>query len=219
MFYRLESPNYNQLGRGTPRSFVDYGWWIISIPLAKLLIEGVMSRAAPPRLAVTDARATRQLKAACVTQMAVLIASGSVVCALWWLCPLWLRVSTQALLQSTLAAAESSDVKETDSRSASALLSAESEHLATQGKKSLPNHLLSSALWSNAGLARNQVSWLKHGMAKTRGTQSRGTLLLFSNGVYCYCIQCLHQVRVRPLKTGIASFEYFLLYRKTSTTG
>lgn len=39
-----------------------------------------MSRAAPPRLAETDARATQQLKAACVAQIAAFVTSGSVVC-------------------------------------------------------------------------------------------------------------------------------------------
>lgn len=94
-FTDWKAPDYNQLCRGTPGSFVDDGWWIISIPLEKLLIEGVMSLAAPPRLAVTDARATHQLKAACVAQIAVFVTSGSVVCSLWWLCLLWLRISTR----------------------------------------------------------------------------------------------------------------------------
>lgn len=47
-FTNWKAPDYNQLCRGTPGSFVDYGWCIISIPLAKLLIEGVMSQAAHP---------------------------------------------------------------------------------------------------------------------------------------------------------------------------
>lgn len=39
-----------------------------------------MSRAAPPRLAETAARATHQPKAACVAQIAVSVTSGSAVC-------------------------------------------------------------------------------------------------------------------------------------------
>lgn len=187
-FTHWKAPDYNQLCRGTPGSFVDYGWCIISSPLAKLLIDGVMSRAAPPRLAATDTRAAHQLKAACVAQIAVFVTSGSVVCALWWLSlravPTLTQGFHQALLQSTLAATGSSDVQETASRAASVLLSAESESLATQegDTKSLPNHLLSPALWSNAGLARNQVAWFEHGRAVTGGPESSGTVPLLSNG-------------------------------------
>lgn len=57
-FTDWKAPDYNQLCRGTPGSFVDYECCIISSPLAKLLIEGVMSRAAPARLAVADAHAS-----------------------------------------------------------------------------------------------------------------------------------------------------------------
>ncbi len=93
----------------------------------------------------------------------------------------------QALLQSTLAAPGSSDVQETASGVASALPSAESERLATQegDTKSLPNHLLSPVLWSNASLARNRVPWFEHGRAVAGGPESSGTVPLLSNGVYC----------------------------------
>lgn len=75
-----KAPDYHQLCRGTPGSFVDCRRCIISSPLAKLLIEGVMSQAAPPRLAVTDARATHQPKAVCVAQIAGFVSSGSGCC-------------------------------------------------------------------------------------------------------------------------------------------
>lgn len=86
----------------------------------------------------------------------------------------------QAPLQSTLAVTGSSDVQETASRAASALQSAESERLAIQegDTKSLPNHLLSPALWNTASLAKSRVSWFKHGRAVTGGPESSGTLPL-----------------------------------------
>lgn len=113
------------------------------------------------------------------------------VCALWWLplraVPTLTQGFHQALQQSTLAAAWSSDVQETASWAACALLSAESERLATQegDTKSVPNHLLSPALWSNARLARNRVPWFEHGRAVTGGPEGSGTVLLLSDGIYC----------------------------------
>lgn len=61
----------------------------------------------------------------------------------------------QALQQSTMAVTVSSDIQEPASEVVSALLSAESEQLATQegDTKSRLNQFLSPALWSNASLA------------------------------------------------------------------
>lgn len=94
-----------------------------------------MSQAAPPCLAVTDARATHKLKAACVAHIAVFVTSGSVAAS---------ASSTHsdsgfphAPLQSTLAATGSSDVQETAFGAASALLSAESEFW--RHRKGTPN--------------------------------------------------------------------------------
>lgn len=102
-----------------------------------------------------------QLNAAWVSQIAVCVTSGSVGCALCWLClraaaPTLTQGFHQAPLQLTLTGAESSEIQETASGAASALLSAESERLVTQegDTKSPPNHLLSPALCSNASLAR-----------------------------------------------------------------
>lgn len=180
-----KSPDYSQLCRGTPGSFIDYGWCMISSPLAKLLIAGVMSRAAPPP--------PGRNRCTCNTP-----AKGSMCCSdscfchvrLCGLCTL-VAVPTltqgfhQAPLQSTLAAPGSSYVQETASRVASALLSAESERLAIQegDTKSLPNHLLSPALWSNASLAKSRVPWFEHRRAVTGGPESSGTLPLFPRAV------------------------------------
>lgn len=132
IFADWKAPDCNQLCRV---SFIEYGWRIISNPLVKLLIEGVMSRGAPPHLTVTDARAAHKLKAECVAQIAVFVTSGSVAAS----------VSSahsdsgfpHAPLQSTLAAAGSSDVQETALGVASALLSAESEFW--RHRKGTPN--------------------------------------------------------------------------------
>lgn len=70
-FADWKAPDCSQLCRGTLGSFVENGWCIISIPLAKLLIEEVMSRAAPPWLAEMNAHAAHQLKAACAAPIAV----------------------------------------------------------------------------------------------------------------------------------------------------
>lgn len=98
---RLESPwLQSAVQRETPGSFIGYGRRIIRSPLSKLLIEGVMSEAAPPRLAGTDAHATQQLKAACVAQIAVFVTSLSVVRVLARLC-LWAAPSlTQGFHQA-----------------------------------------------------------------------------------------------------------------------
>lgn len=61
-------------------SFVAYGWCIVGIPLANLLIGGGGICYCLP---VTNSHATHQLKAARVAQIAEFVASGSVVCALW----------------------------------------------------------------------------------------------------------------------------------------
>lgn len=190
-FCRLESPWLpSAVQRETPGSFIGYGWCIISSPFAKLLIEGVMSWAAPPRLAGTDARATRQLKAACVAQIAVFVTSGSVVFMRSAGCvcgqrPLWLRVSTRRCYSRPWP--RSSDIQETASGVASVLLSAESKRLVTQEGdiKSPPNHLLSPAVCSNASLARKQVPWFEHG-STVRRAWDQGTGPLLSNGVYCW---------------------------------
>lgn len=184
-----KAPDYNQLCRGTPGSFTDNGWCIISSPLAKLLIEGVMRRAAPPRLAVTDARATHRPKAACVAQMAVFVTSGSVVSALRWLC-----AHSDSGFPPGTATVDLGRYREfrcpgsgLRGGGAFALPSAESERLATQegDTKSLPNHLLSPALWSNASLARNRMPWFEHWRAVAGGPESSGTVPLLSTGVYC----------------------------------
>lgn len=126
-----------------------------------------MSWAAPPRLAVRDACATHQPKAACVTQIAVFVTSGFVVHTAVVAVPTLTQGFHQALQQLTLAATGSSDVQETASWVASALLSAESERCATQegDTKSLPNHPISPTCWSNASWARDQMSWFEHGRA------------------------------------------------------
>lgn len=82
-FAGWKAPDCSRLCRETPGSFVENGWCIISIPLAKLLIErGLSCRAAPPCLAVMEARAADQLKAACAALVTVSVTLGSVVCAL-----------------------------------------------------------------------------------------------------------------------------------------
>lgn len=178
-------------------AFVENGWCITSIPLAKLLIEGGLScRAAPPCLAVMEARAADQLKAACAALVTVSVTLGSVVCALSRMrlraVPTLTQGFHQAPLQSPFTAQASSDVQETASGAASARLSAESERLTTwEGDtKSPPNHLLSSALWSNANLARNKVSGLRMG----------GLSQWDSTPVVWFCVvrRCLPQVRGRP---------------------
>lgn len=60
-------------------SSVAYGWCIVGIPLANLLIGGGGICSCLP---VTNSHATHQLKAARVAQIAEFVASGSVVCAL-----------------------------------------------------------------------------------------------------------------------------------------
>lgn len=97
VFCRLESPWLRSaVQRETPGSFIDYGWCIISSPLAKLLIEGVMSGAAPPGPAVTDAAksgARRSDSCFCHVRLCGLCALVACVCEQQR--PLWLRVSTR----------------------------------------------------------------------------------------------------------------------------
>lgn len=121
----------------------------------------------------------------------------------------------QALLQSTLAAAGSSDVQETASRAASASLSAESECLATQegDTKSLPNHHLSPALWSNASLAWTRVPWFEHWRNVTVAGQCYCCLVVF------IVSQCSHQVKIRPLKTEAAFLNILCLIEMRAATG
>lgn len=106
----------------------------------------------------------------------------------------------QPVLQSTLAATRTSDVQEMASEAASALLSAELELWVTRegDTKALTNHFLSPALWSNASLARNWVSWFKHERTG-RPEFSRTVLLLSSWGLL---VDSVWKWRLYLLKTG-----------------
>lgn len=106
----------------------------------------------------------------------------------------------QPVLQSTLAATRTSDVQETASEAASALLSAELELWVTRegDTKALTNHFLSPALWSNASLARNWVSCFKHEGAG-RPEFSRTVLLLSS---WVLLVDSVWKWKLYLLKTG-----------------
>ena len=209
-----KAPDYHQLCRGTPGSSVDCRRCIISSPLAKLLIEGVMSQAAPTRLAVTDARATHQPKALCVAQIAGFVTSGSGCCVCMQR-PLWLRVSTRHCRSRPWPLQGVQMSRKRPPQAASAPLSAESECLATQegDTKSPPNHLLSPALWSNASLAWTRVPWFEHWRAVTAAGQCCCCLVGF------IVSQCSHQVKIRPLKTEAAALNIWCLTEMRAATG